>query len=165
MDFPRILHHGAVSGVTDTCHELLVDAANSLLVDCGLFQGAETSPGGKAGAGRLAIEFALDGVKVLIATHVHIYHVGRVPYLLAAGFKGSMICSEPSAKLLPIVLDDACKLGVSRDQKQVERYLKLLGRRIIALPNKHWFSLVDTPTLYARIRLQRAGHILGSAHD
>ena len=122
MDFPRILHHGAVSGVTGSCHQLLMDAANSLLVDCGLFQGAETSPEGKVGAGRLAIEYALDGIKALVATHVHIDHVGRIPYLLAAGFKGPIICSEPSAKLLPIVLEDAFKLGVSRDQKQVERF-------------------------------------------
>ena len=164
MDFPHILHHGAVSGVTGSCHQLLMDAASSLLVDCGLFQGAETSPEGKAGAGRLEIDFSLEGIKVLVATHVHIDHVGRIPYLLAAGFKGPIICSEPSAKLLPIVLEDAFKLGVSRDQKQVERYLKLLEQRIIALPYKHWFSLVDTPALSARIRLQRAGHILGSAY-
>jgi len=164
MYFPHILHHGAVSGVTGSCHQLLMDAANSLLVDCGLFQGAETSPDGKASAGRLAIDFSLQGISALVATHVHIDHVGRIPYLLAAGFKGPIICSEPSAKLLPIVLEDAFKLGVSRDQKQVERYLKLLEQRIIALPYKHWFSLVDTPALHARIRLQRAGHILGSAY-
>jgi metallo-beta-lactamase family protein len=47
MDFPHIFHHGAVSGVT------------------GLFQGTETSPEGKAGAGRLAIDFPLDGINEL----------------------------------------------------------------------------------------------------
>jgi len=164
MDFPHILHHGAVSGVTGSCHQLLMNAANSLLVDCGLFQGAETSPEGKAGAGRLEIDFSLEGIKALVATHVHIDHVGRIPYLLAAGFKGPIICSEPSARLLPIVLEDAFKLGVSRDQKQVERYIQLIEQRIIALPYKHWFTLVDTADLNARIRLQRAGHILGSAY-
>lgn len=164
MDFPRIIHHGAVSGVTGSCHQLLMDAANSLLVDCGLFQGAETSPEGRAGAGRLDIDFALDGIKALVASHVHIDHVGRIPYLLAAGFKGPIICSEPSAKLLPIVLEDAFKLGFSRDQRQVERYLKLIDQRIVALPYKQWFALVDSPELHARIRLQRAGHILGSAY-
>ena len=164
MDFPRITHHGAVSGVTGSCHQLLMDAANSLLIDCGLFQGAETSPEGRAGAGRFDIDFALDGIRALVATHVHIDHVGRIPYLLAAGFKGPIICSEPSAKLLPIVLEDAFKLGFSRNQKQVERYLKLIAQRIVALPYKQWFTLVDDPGLHARIRLQRAGHILGSAY-
>ena len=141
-----------------------MDDEHALLIDCGLFQGAETSPEGRAGAGKLAIDFSLEGIKALVATHVHIDHVGRIPYLLAAGFKGPILCSEPSAKLLPIVLEDAFKLGFSRDQKQVERYLKLIEQRIVALPYKQWFTLIDTPQLNARIRLQRAGHILGSAY-
>ncbi|XLX42187.1 MBL fold metallo-hydrolase [Ectopseudomonas mendocina] len=164
MRYPDILHHGAVSGVTGSCHQLQMDDEHALLIDCGLFQGAETSPEGRAGAGKLAIDFSLDGIKALVATHVHIDHVGRIPYLLAAGFKGPILCSEPSAKLLPIVLEDAFKLGFSRDQKQVERYLKLIEQRIVALPYKQWFTLINTKQLNARIRLQRAGHILGSAY-
>jgi len=164
MIFPRITHHGAVSGVTGSCHQLHADAASSYLVDCGLFQGAETSSNGKTGQGSLEIEFPLDTVRALIATHVHIDHVGRIPYLLAAGFKGPILCSEPSAKLLPIVLEDAFKLGVSRDQNQVERYIKLIQQRIIALPYKAWFTLHDSKDLRCRVRLQRAGHILGSAY-
>lgn len=163
MRYPSIVHHGAVTGVTGSCHQLQMDDEHALLIDCGLFQGAETSPEG-AGTGKLVIDFSLDGIKALVATHVHIDHVGRIPYLLAAGFKGPILCSEPSAKLLPIVLEDAFKLGFSRDQKQVERYLTLIEQRIVALPYKQWFTLVDTPQLNARIRLQRAGHILGSAY-
>ncbi|MDM8349808.1 MBL fold metallo-hydrolase [Pseudomonas sp. sp1636] len=164
MGYPDILHHGAKDGVTGSCHQLLMDAQHSLLIDCGLFQGAETSAEGKSASDRLAIEFPLDTIKALVATHVHIDHVGRIPYLLAAGFKGPILCSEPSAKLLPIVLEDAFKLGFSRDQKQVERYIKLIGQRIVALPYKTWFTLHKSESLICRIRLQRAGHILGSAY-
>lgn len=164
MRYPSILHHGAVFGVTGSCHQLQMDAEHALLVDCGLFQGAETSPEGRAGANRLDIEFSLAGIRALVATHVHIDHVGRIPYLLAAGFKDPILCSEPSAKLLPIVLEDAFKLGFSRDQAKVARYLKLIEQRIVALPYKTWFSLIDSAQLKARIRLQRAGHILGSAY-
>ncbi|WP_420847253.1 MBL fold metallo-hydrolase [Metapseudomonas resinovorans] len=128
-----------------------------------LVPGGETSAEGKSTAERLAIEFSLDAIKALVATHVHIDHVVRIPYLLAAGFKGPILCSEPSAKLLPIVLEDAFKLGFSRNQKQVERYIKLIEQRIIALPYKTWFTQHDTQSLVCRIRLQRAGHILGSA--
>ncbi len=164
MPYPQILHHGAVNGVTGSCHRLLMDDQHSLLIDCGLFQGAETSADGLNDANQLQIDFETANIRALIATHVHVDHVGRLPQLLAAGFKGPILCSEPSAKLLPLVLEDAFRLGISRDAKLLERYLKLIETRTIALPYKTWFSIVDNPQLHARIRLQRAGHILGSAY-
>ncbi len=164
MPYPQILHHGAVHGVTGSCHQLLMDDQHSLLIDCGLFQGAETSADGLNGANQLQIDFETANIRALIATHVHVDHIGRLPQLLAAGFKGPILCSEPSAKLLPLVLEDAFRLGISRDAKLLERYLKLIATRTIALPYKTWFSIVDNPQLHARIRLQRAGHILGSAY-
>lgn len=164
MAYPQILHHGATQGVTGSCHQLLMDNQHSLLIDCGLFQGAETSADGLGNAGAPQIGFDVRDVRALIATHVHIDHIGRLPQLLAAGFKGPILCSEPSARLLPLVLEDAFRLGVSRDAKLLERYLDLIALRTIALPYKTWFSVVDNPQLRARIRLQRAGHILGSAY-
>jgi len=38
-----VLHHGAATGVTGSCHELVLDSEYSVLIDCGLFQGAEAS--------------------------------------------------------------------------------------------------------------------------
>ncbi|MEL7400388.1 MAG: MBL fold metallo-hydrolase, partial [Pseudomonadota bacterium] len=38
----KILHHGAVNGVTGSCHQLVVAGYGSVLIDCGLFQGAES---------------------------------------------------------------------------------------------------------------------------
>jgi metallo-beta-lactamase family protein len=57
----QIKHHGAVLGVTGSCHELFVDSVQSVLIDCGLFQGAETSGSG-ADSNRLEIEFDLSAV-------------------------------------------------------------------------------------------------------
>ena len=164
MSYPQIEHHGAKDGVTGSCHQLRMNAATSLLIDCGLFQGNDASIPGEPGSDRLAIEFPLDTIKALVVTHVHIDHVGRIPYLLAAGFEGPILCSEPSAKLLPIVLEDAFKLSFSRDHAQVEKYIRLVEQRIIALPYQHWFTLDDSDGMLGRIRLQRAGHILGSAY-
>ncbi len=48
---PEIIHHGARTGVTGSCHELRLAADCAVLVDCGLFQGAEESEGGPGRGG------------------------------------------------------------------------------------------------------------------
>lgn len=132
MRYPSIVHNGAISGVTGSCHQLQMDNKHALLIDCSLFQGAETSSAGRAGAGSLAPDFSLGG-KALVATRAHVGRVGRIAYRLQSGFKGSISCSESSARLLPIVLKGAFKLGSSRDRKRIGRNLKLTELRIVAL--------------------------------
>jgi metallo-beta-lactamase family protein len=158
----EFLHHGAVDGVTGSCHQLCLPDGQSVLVDCGLFQGAETSPGG-ARAARLEIEFPLDKVRVLVVTHVHIDHVGRIPYLIAAGFRGPILCSQASALLLPLVLEDALKVGFTRDQALIERFLERIRKQIFPVPYQQWLTLVEGDA-GLRFRLAAAGHILGSAY-
>ncbi len=160
----QIVHHGGRDGVTGSCHRLVVDPRHAVLVDCGLFQGEEVSNGRPPGDDRLRIDFPIDDVAALVVTHVHIDHVGRIPYLLAAGFKGPILCSEASARLLPIVLADAFALNFSRDARLVERYLKIIESRLVALPYRQWHTIVDSASTRCRVRLQRAGHILGSAY-
>jgi metallo-beta-lactamase family protein len=163
----RFEHHGAVNGVTGSCHELFVDANHSVLVDCGLFQGAEVSGRG-ASAEHLAIDFDLRAVQALLVTHCHLDHVGRIPYLLAAGFQGPIYCSEPTAVLLPVMLEDAVRVGVTRDTRLIRRFLSVLRERIVPVPYKTWVEipLGNTSSQAARlsVRFQRAGHILGSAY-
>ncbi len=164
MPYPHIIHHGAVSGVTNSCHQLQMDPDASLLIGCGLFQGADYSEQSLRDVTSSQINFPLGGIKALVVTHVHADHVGRVPYLLAAGSQGPILCSEPSAKLLPLVLEDAFKLEFSREPKLVECFVKRLKHQLIAVPFDHWFTVSQTPTLHARLRLQRTGYILGSAY-
>ena len=117
MPYPHIIHHGAVTGVTGSCHQLQMEARASLLIDCGLFQGSEHSA---HDATYPQINFSLEGIKALVVTHVHADHVGRIPHLLAAGFEGPILCSEPSAKLLPLVLEDAFKLDCTNLDGRLE---------------------------------------------
>jgi len=156
-----IKHHGAVSGVTGSCHELVV-GSSGILIDCGLFQGEETSKG--ASASNLAIDFSISHIRALVVTHVHIDHVGRIPYLLAAGFDGPIICSEPSAIMLPEILEDALKIGFTRDRALIERVLGLIRSRLVPVPYEQWHSVFDGRNESLSVRLQRAGHILGSAY-
>jgi metallo-beta-lactamase family protein len=180
----HIQHHGAVNGVTGSCHQLHINSNHSVLIDCGLFQGAETAGG--ASAEQLSIDFDISTVQALIVTHCHIDHVGRIPYLLAAGFTGPIYATEATAALLPLVIEDALKVGVTRNKTMIKACLALLTKQLVALPYKQWQSLdlssdpataaqsVTAPkvanespvTLYqqAKIKFQPAGHILGSAY-
>ena len=158
-----IHHHGAGTGVTGSCHQLTLTDGRSLLVDCGLFQGAEVSASGRATAAQLAIDFPIDQLQALVVTHVHIDHVGRIPYLLAAGFAGPILCSEASAQLLPLVIEDALKVGFTRDRALIERVLTHLQSLIVPLPYQRWHTVIAGDPLL-RVKLSPAGHILGSAY-
>ena len=162
--YPQILHHGAADGVTGSCHELIIDGSNSVLVDCGLFQGAEESSHG-AGSVRLDIDFDIRRVRALLVTHCHIDHVGRIPYLLAAGFRGRVYATEPSAALLPVVLKDALELGFALNKHQLRRVLAFLGSLMVSQPYDRWTAipLAGLGKDALLVRFRRAGHILGSA--
>lgn len=161
-----IKHHGAVQGVTGSCHELFIDDSHSILIDCGLFQGAETSGSG-ASANQLEIEFDITAVQALLVTHVHIDHVGRLPYLLAAGFTGPIYCSKPSAELLPLVIEDALKVGVTRNASIINACLDRLASQLVPLDYKIWANIPlnqATKDTSVQLKLYQAGHILGSAY-
>ncbi|WP_447955859.1 MBL fold metallo-hydrolase RNA specificity domain-containing protein [Vreelandella sp. EE7] len=156
-----ITHHGGAKGVTGSCHQLIVNSENSLLIDCGLFQGEDAR---EDSFEQLQIEFDISTVRALIVTHVHIDHVGRLPYLLAAGFKGPIICSKPTAKLLPLVIEDALKIGFTRDPQLIERFQAQLETQIVSVAYGKWHTVVADENANTRIKLKRAGHILGSSY-
>ncbi len=127
----------------------------SLLIDCGLFQGQDAK-----GRDETQIEFPLDGIQGLILTHVHLDHIGRVPYLIAAGYNGPIYCTPPTVKLLPLMLEDALRLGVTRNKRLIARFLQELKRLVRPMAYNKWHKL-DGGT---EIRFLPAGHVLGSAY-
>ncbi len=154
-----IKHHGAINGVTGSCHELVLDKQISVLIDCGMFQGAE---GSGNESDNLKLDFPVTNVKALFITHCHIDHVGRIPSLIAAGFNGPIYASKATARLLPLVLEDALKIGVTRDAKLISQFLKLLNKLIQPVEYKQRYSVDSISGL--RFRYKPAGHILGSAY-
>lgn len=152
-------HHGAVTGVTGSCHELVLNSQSSVLIDCGLFQGAEST--GRE-LGEKQIDFPLNTVKALFVTHCHIDHVGRIPWLLAADFTRPVYASAATAQLLPLVIEDALKVGVTRNEKLIKAVLSRLKRQLVPVSYGEWGQCEMVPGL--RYRFNRAGHILGSAY-
>lgn len=149
----EILHHGAVNGVTGSCHELRLSSGASLLVDCGLFQGSEA-------LAIPAITFDISRIEALLITHCHLDHVGRIPYLLAAGFNGPIFATHATAQLLPLVIRDALKVGATSNERLIEQVIDRLQDRLIGIDYDDWF----TPCANSRARFRIAGHILGSAY-
>ncbi|MBT5371891.1 MAG: MBL fold metallo-hydrolase, partial [Gammaproteobacteria bacterium] len=65
-----MVHHGAVDGVTGSCHQLFWNGQRSILIDCGLFQGAEVAPDGSH-FDQMKIDFPVEQIDALVVTHVH----------------------------------------------------------------------------------------------
>jgi len=166
----QIVHHGAAQGVTGSCHELRLPNGQAVLIDIGLFQGAETeSPANPFTAAmdaesrermQQAIEFDISNIEALVITHCHIDHVGRLPWLLIAGYRGPIYCTAATAHLLPMVIEDALKVGITRNSQLISAVLKLLDGLMQPLDYKEW-AQVSEPL---RVRFRQAGHILGSAY-
>lgn len=155
----EVLHHGAVTGVTGSCHQYISDSAN-LLIDCGLFQGIESKR-------ELSdFPFKASEVDALIVTHGHIDHVGRIPWLIAARFRGPIYCSIPTATLLPVILRNSLEIHIKGDNSLIDSTMERIEGQIVAFEYEEWFAPLSGNSQKAttKIRLQNAGHILGSAY-
>jgi metallo-beta-lactamase family protein len=158
--FCKVIHHGGDEGVTGSCHEFFFDDQQSFLVDCGLFQGDEA----KADLDHQVIDFDLSAVKAVLVTHVHIDHVGRLPYLLGAGYTGPIYCSAASAMLLPLVLEDAVKVGFSASPSMVKSILKRLNTQLVPVETMSWTTLDSFTGGKLKVKFKPAGHIMGSCY-
>ncbi len=163
---PEVIHHGGLHGVTGSCHELIHwksgEKRKSVLVDCGLFQGDDHSSHGQlsASADNLLIDFDLSSVSALCVTHAHIDHIGRIPYLIMAGFSKPIYCSEATAMMIPIMLKDAIKLGLTRDKRLITKLLQKITELIRPVAYRQWVNIDKN----LRVKFKQAGHILGSAY-
>ncbi|MGH9481449.1 MAG: MBL fold metallo-hydrolase [Terriglobales bacterium] len=101
----RLSFHGAAGGVTGSCH--LVEAAGKrILVDCGMFQGNHN--GLEVNAQPFGFEAA--AVDVVLLTHAHLDHCGRIPLLVKRGFCGPIFCTAATLELAKLVLLDSAAL-------------------------------------------------------
>jgi metallo-beta-lactamase family protein len=67
------------------------------------------------------------------------------------------------------VLQDALKVGFTKDRALISRVITQLKKQVSPLPHKSWFALIKPDaakpsTASPRLRVQPAGHILGSVY-
>ncbi len=147
----EIIHLGGENCVTGSCHLIRTFSGIHILVDCGMVQGGDFA------TPMADWPVSPDRIDYLFITHTHIDHCGRVPELLERGFKGEIICTHPTRKLLFPMLRDAMSFSdMSRGA------MARIDRKIDDLS---WGFEYDAPfdlKKGIRFKLGRAGHILGS---
>ena len=165
----RLTFHGATESVSGS-RFLVEEGRSRLLVDCGLFQGLK----------RLRLlnwePFPVDPAELdaVVLTHAHIDHCGYLPALARDGFSGSIWCSEPTADLLELMLLDAAYLQeedaryanrhrTSRHRPALPLFTVADAHKALDLVRRQRREVWFDPCEGMRVRLGRAGHILGAS--
>ena len=101
----RLSFHGADRDVTGSCH-LVECAGRRYLIDCGLYQGSRDLAEENAG------DFGFDprSIDVVLLTHAHLDHCGRLSLLTKRGFRGEIIATSATHELARLVMLDAAHL-------------------------------------------------------
>jgi metallo-beta-lactamase family protein len=149
---------------------LLEQGSDHVLVDCGLFQGLKQL--------RLKnwapFPIAPASIGSIVLTHAHLDHSGYLPALVRDGYEGDIHCSPATEEYCGILLPDsghlqekdaefANRYGFSKHRPALPLYTLKQAQasldRFVSLPFERDRALPGG----ARVRLRRAGHILGAA--
>jgi len=169
----KISFHGAARGVTGSCHLVEVGGAR-ILVDCGMFQGSRELEQDNADA------FGFDPAQIdcVLLTHAHLDHCGRLPLLVARGFRGEILATAATRDLAELVLRDAAHLQEEDARYRAQRKNhdrrepQVLGPLYTLADVERTLELFRTTVHYDRrmpiargvhATFSDAGHILGSA--
>src|SRR3954468_7667470 len=109
----KITFYGGAGSVTGA-NFLLEVAGKRILIDCGTHETENIcDPANHA-------PFAYDAhaIDVLIITHAHQDHIGRVPKLIREGFKGVIYSTPATRDLSQIMFDDALNV-MAHDAKRL----------------------------------------------
>lgn len=151
--------YGGVGSVTGA-NFLLDTGGVALLVDCGLVQGSEFA------LAQNAKPFAYNpaDVDVLIVTHAHADHIGRIPKLVREGFKGRIYSTTATKALSGVMLDDALK--VMEMEARHQHVEPLYGPEHVKAAFRLWKTVEYNEKFVVGDGIEGwytdAGHILGS---
>lgn len=156
---------GAAGQVTGSCFRFETGTSH-FLVDCGLFQG-----GRDAWAQNVApFMFDPKSLDFVILTHAHIDHSGLLPRLYAEGFRGPIYATPATRDLVAVMLPDSAWVmsgeaenAARRGRPYVVPYRMEDARAVLAQLRTVGYAGAFEPGRGVRVRLQDAGHILGSA--
>jgi metallo-beta-lactamase family protein len=161
---------GAAGTVTGSSHFLTLDNGFKILLDCGMYQGNEPE---YLNFNRTFL-FSPHEIDVLILSHAHIDHCGKLPKLVADGFNGRIYSTPATRDLTALLLLDSAHIQERESEftnrnadKDEEESMPLYTAEDVAktmevfqsFAYNQWFNVhPDVDVL-----LKDSGHILGSA--
>lgn len=168
----KLSFHGAAQTVTGSCH--LVEARGKrILIDCGLLQGGHDLEKENAEP----FGFEPRSIDLVLLTHAHLDHCGRLPLLVKQGFTGRILATTATRDLARLVMLDSAHL----QEEEARRRIRHAHRGGHPRGEEPLYSVIDaldamdcfdTGVTYGhpivlgdgvRATYYDAGHILGSA--
>lgn len=148
------------AGTVTGANFLLEYDGAKFLVDCGTHEQERTC----GGADYDPFPYNVAAIDALFVTHAHQDHIGRIPRLVRAGYRGPIYSTHATKDLAAVMFDDA--LGIMT--QEMERYGcdALYERNNVEQALAQWQGMEYHEPLElkgAQIELLDAGHILGSA--
>lgn len=166
----KITFHGAAGTTTGSQHLIEVNG-QSILLDCGLYQGRRED----AFERNRNFPFDPKSLHAVVLSHAHIDHSGNLPNLVKQGYAGNIFTTDASRDLCTIMLPDSAHIQESDvdwlNRKRARMNLPPVEptyNRIDAEKCLRQFVTInyDRPMLIAdgvTLTLIDAGHLLGSA--
>jgi metallo-beta-lactamase family protein len=159
---------GAAGEVTGSAY--LIDCAGKkILVECGMCQGKNE----KDNLDPFPIKSS--AIDVILLTHAHMDHSGRIPLLVKTGFNGKVWATTPTRELIPILWHDSARLmqedAVWETRKNARKGLGVVEPLYDeddvedAIKKLHSISYDENIDVLpgVSVRYRDAGHIIGSA--
>lgn len=162
----QVTFHGGTGSVTGANFLLEnIPIAGStharILIDCGMYQGGEDS----FEMNYEKFAYNPTDIDVLIVTHAHADHIGRIPKLVRDGFRGVIYSTEATYDLAQLMLMDSLKIAQEEaKQRDIE---PMYSESDVHESFKLWKHIpyhnpIELPGGFVAT-LYDAGHILGSS--
>lgn len=156
----RVICFGGAEQVTGS-NFLIEFNGKQILIDAGLPQGLDAEH-----KEWKPLEYDASKVDYLFITHSHMDHIGRVPYLVANGFRGKIFSTKPSKDIAIAALKDALHIMTKDLEKGKMDFLPYKERDM-----ETSFTLWKTANYREVVRVDRdlsvvfynSSHVLGSA--
>ncbi len=155
----KLTFYGGARVVTGANY-LLESGESKILIDCGLHQGSAYCEAHNYET----FSYKPEEINAVFITHAHIDHIGRLPQLIKAGFKGKIFSTPPTKDFAEFLLLDSEHL--LREEASKKGLNPIYEINDVIETAKVWEGVSYHQKIKVgdfEIELYNAGHVLGSS--